>query len=152
MLMGRIGARASHPHRRCPTACVIDGLGAAACGMLLLVPCGASAADPTRPHDELAGIQGVNERKPPPSPVPPAMVETALLEWIEELPLRVFAAPIVDHCRQPTALDEADFQDINAIVSTLEPIDQQDGWSCVARTGGRPFRCIDRIDVNGEPF
>ena len=80
------------------------------------------------------------------------MVETALLERIEALPLRVSAAPTADHCRQPTALDEADFQDINAIVSTLKPIDQPDGWFCVARTGGRPFRCIDRIEVNGKPF
>lgn len=64
------------------------------------------------------------------------------------------AAPFSpDACDFETALDARSFSELLGLAGP-KVVDNAAGWSVEARTGGRPFLCLDRITVNGSlwPF
>lgn len=67
---------------------------------------------------------------------------------VSALPARVAVPYEPDGCMFETALDRRPYQALN-LIQGPHILDNPDGWSVEARTGGRPFICFHDLRVNG---
>jgi len=66
------------------------------------------------------------------------------------LPVPIVGPFEADPCDFETVLDSQDFQELLKM-SKDQIFSDPDGWTILARIGGRPFRCFDTLTVNDNP-